>query len=65
MLAIHHRPGSFSDEWLKYCEEHKVPCKIVDCLDQTLLSRYEIAEDLCNIGPIMIIKHLDHLKFIK
>lgn len=29
-LAIHHREGSFSDQWIEYCEQNKVPYKIVN-----------------------------------
>lgn len=40
MLAIHHRPGSFSDNWIKYCEQNSIPYKLVDCYSS------EIVQDL-------------------
>ncbi|MBX9448445.1 MAG: hypothetical protein KL787_01440 [Taibaiella sp.] len=30
-IAIHHRNGSFSDQWINYCEQHNMDYKIVDC----------------------------------
>lgn len=29
-IAIHHRPGSFSDGWIQWCRDTRVPHKIVD-----------------------------------
>ena len=29
-IGIHHRPGSFSDTWIKYCQEHGIPYQLVD-----------------------------------
>lgn len=39
MIAIHNAPGSFSDYWIKYCQDKKIPYKIVnayatDIIDQ-------------------------------
>ena len=36
-IAIHHRPGSFSDYWLKYCEENNIPYKIVNAYDSEII----------------------------
>ncbi len=36
-LAIHHRPGSFSDRWIAYCEEKNIPYKIVNCFDNDII----------------------------
>ncbi len=30
-IAIHHRPGSFSDLWIEYCEKEYISYKLVDC----------------------------------
>lgn len=33
IIAIHNRPGSFSDGWIEYCDSHGVEYKIVNCYD--------------------------------
>lgn len=38
-LAIHHRPGSFSDTWLVYCQAHGIPFKVVDCLSPDIVQQ--------------------------
>lgn len=30
-IAIHARPGSFSDRWIEYCQQKSIPYKTVDC----------------------------------
>lgn len=30
IIAIHHRPGSFSDRWIEYCEKNNIDYKIVN-----------------------------------
>jgi len=30
-LGIHRKPGSFSDRWIEYCLQNKIPYKIIDC----------------------------------
>jgi hypothetical protein len=37
MLAIHHRPGSFSDKWIEYCDSHNIQYKIVDCFSSDII----------------------------
>ncbi len=32
VIGIHDRPGSFSDRWFEYCQEHKIAFKRLDCL---------------------------------
>lgn len=32
MIGIHDRLGSFSDRWIVYCVENKIPFRTVDCL---------------------------------
>lgn len=46
-LAIHNRQGSFSDRWIKYCSEHKINYKIVNCYDSN------IVEQLKGIGGLL------------
>lgn len=38
-IAIHPTPGSFSDKWVKYCEENHIPFKIVDCYKNDILEQ--------------------------
>lgn len=40
-IAIHERYGSFSDEWIRYCKEHNVDYKIVDCYCNDIISQLE------------------------
>src|SRR5690554_6384133 len=40
-LAIHHRPGSFSARWIKYCLESRVRYKIVDCYKNDIFDQLE------------------------
>lgn len=30
VIAIHHRPSSYSDRWIEYCQEHSIEFKLVD-----------------------------------
>ena len=45
-LAIHNRPGSFSDRWIKYCSEHKIDCKIVNCYDSDIVGQLKCVHGL-------------------
>lgn len=45
MIAIHHRPGSFSEKWVEYCQENKLDYKLVDCYSSSIME--EISE--CDI----------------
>ncbi len=36
-IAIHHRPGSFSDRWIEYCEEHCLNYSLLNCYDSDIL----------------------------
>lgn len=38
-LAIHHRPGSFSDHWIAWCEQQGVPYRIVSAYATDLIKR--------------------------
>jgi glutathione synthase/RimK-type ligase-like ATP-grasp enzyme len=37
MLGIHDRPGSFSDRWIKICEERKIPFRRINCLASDII----------------------------
>lgn len=38
-LAIHHRPGSFSDRWIAYCEKKSIPYKLVNAFDSDIVEQ--------------------------
>lgn len=38
-IAIHHRPGSFSDRWVAYCDKKGIPYKIVNAFDSDLVQQ--------------------------
>lgn len=38
-IAIHHREGSYSGEWIKYCIKHNIGYKIVDCYKNNIVSQ--------------------------
>ena len=38
-LAIHHREGSFSDIWIKYCKENGIDYKIVNAYDSDVVEQ--------------------------
>jgi hypothetical protein len=40
-IAIHNRPGSFSDIWLKYCKTNRISYKIVNCYDADIVNQLE------------------------
>ncbi|WP_027371397.1 ATP-grasp domain-containing protein [Desulfovermiculus halophilus] len=46
MIAIHHRPGSFSDKWIEYCDEHNVPYKLVDCYASDIIDQIKDCQGL-------------------
>lgn len=41
MIGIHDRPGSFSDRWITYCIDKKIPFRIVDCLATDVVHQCE------------------------
>jgi glutathione synthase/RimK-type ligase-like ATP-grasp enzyme len=45
-LAIHHKPGSFSDRWIPYCDKKNIPYKIVNCYDSNIISQLEDCDGL-------------------
>lgn len=38
-LAIHHRPGSYSNRWINYCKSHSVDYKIVNAFDSNIMEQ--------------------------
>jgi len=38
-IAIHHRPGSFSDRWIEYCKEHSIRYELVNCYQSNILQQ--------------------------
>jgi glutathione synthase/RimK-type ligase-like ATP-grasp enzyme len=38
-LAIHPHAGSFSGQWIAYCDEHKIPYKLVNCLGSDIIAQ--------------------------
>lgn len=38
-IAIHHRPGSFSDRWIEYCKENNICYKIVNAYDTDIIQQ--------------------------
>ena len=36
-IAIHHRPGSFSDRWIEYCQEKGIPYILVDARSASII----------------------------
>lgn len=45
-IAIHHTPGSFSDEWVKYCEEKGIEYKIVCCYNTNIIQQLKDCKGL-------------------
>lgn len=39
MIAIHHRPGSFSERWLTYCREHDIAFKLINCYENDIIEQ--------------------------
>lgn len=38
-IAIHHRPGSFSDRWIEYCKEKGIEYMIVNAYDSNIVEQ--------------------------
>lgn len=55
-IAIHHRKGSFSDHWIKYCEENNLDYKIVNAFDS------DIIEQIKNYDVFMWHHHQENYK---
>ena len=38
-IGIHHNENSFSNRWIKYCEENKISYKVVNCLQDNIIEQ--------------------------
>lgn len=45
-IAIHKRIDSFSDRWIKYCDENNIPYKLVNCYDSDIVSQLDDCDGL-------------------
>ncbi len=45
-LAIQHENNSFSNEWIKYCQEHNIDYKLVNCYDFDIIKQLEDCDGL-------------------
>ncbi len=39
MIGIHQRTGSFSDRWIEYCQQQRIPFKLVNCLRSDIIKQ--------------------------
>lgn len=40
-IAIHHKTGSYSDQWIEYCKANHIPYKIVDCYQSDIITQMD------------------------
>jgi len=45
-IAIHHRKGSFSEQWIEYCENNNIHYKIVNCYDSDIVEQLSDCDSL-------------------
>ena len=45
-LAIHHKANSFSDRWIKYCNENAIDYKLVSCYDSNIVQQLNDCDGL-------------------
>lgn len=45
-IAIHNRPGSYSDEWIDYCKTNHIEFKIVNCYDSDIIEQLKDCDGL-------------------
>ncbi|OEK02497.1 hypothetical protein BFP97_13625 [Roseivirga sp. 4D4] len=45
-LAIHKRPGSFSDRWIEYCKLHSIDYKLVNCYADDIIEQVKDCDGL-------------------
>lgn len=45
-LAIHHRPGSFSDRWIAYCKQENITYKIVNAFENDIIHQVKSCDAL-------------------
>ena len=39
IIAIHNRPGSFSDRWIEYCKKNNIDYKLVNAYDDNVIEQ--------------------------
>jgi glutathione synthase/RimK-type ligase-like ATP-grasp enzyme len=63
-IAIHHHPGSYSDEWINYCQQNKIQYKLVNCYDSDIIRQLEDCNGLmwnwahCDFQAILFARQL-------
>ena len=45
-IAVHHHPNSFSERWIKYCEDYNIQCKLVNCYDSNIIEKLNDCDGL-------------------
>jgi glutathione synthase/RimK-type ligase-like ATP-grasp enzyme len=45
-IAIHNLAGSFSDRWIKYCDENQISYKLVNCYDYDIVAQLDDCKGL-------------------
>ena len=45
-IAIQYSEGSFSEPWIKYCEENNIPHKTVNCFDSNIIEQLQDCDAL-------------------
>lgn len=58
-IAIHHRPGSFSERWIEYCQKNSIDYKIVNAFDSDII--HHLADCSCFLWHY----HQSHYKDVK
>jgi len=46
LIAIHHRKDSFSQNWIDFCKNKNINCKIVDCYDNDIIDQVKDCDAL-------------------
>lgn len=63
-IAIHNRPGSFSDRWIEYCQENNIPYKLVNCYSSDIINKLSDCDglmwhwDLTDYRPALFARQL-------
>lgn len=55
-IAIHHKNSSFSDRWMRYCEENNIDYKIVNIYDNDIINQ------LYDCGALLLHHHQSSVK---
>jgi hypothetical protein len=45
-LAIHHRDNSYSDRWIRYCDENAIAYTVVNCFDSDIMKQLACSDAL-------------------